>query len=193
MACQSLASAQSKMKNTYDQKSVLRKFQPGDKVLVLLPVGGSGLQAKFSGPYFVEHQLSDTDYVINTPDQRRKSQVCHVNMLKCHSSRTDNRSTPITPAAMVAVPHLISEEDELNGRQGSVPCARLRNSEILSKLDKFLSHLSEPAHRDVVRLIHSYPDLFGDNPTQTHILHHDIDVGEHSPIKQHAYRVNPTK
>ncbi|KAF7657930.1 hypothetical protein LDENG_00020310, partial [Lucifuga dentata] len=35
--------------------------------------------------------------------------------------------------------------------------------------------------------------LFNDSPTQTNVLHHDIDVGEHVPIKQHAYRVNPTK
>ena len=57
----------------------------------------------------------------------------------------------------------------------------------------FLSHLHEHAQGDVVRLIQSYPDLFGDNPTQTHVLCHDIDVGAHKPVKQHAYRVNPTK
>lgn len=30
-------------------------------------------------------------------------------------------------------------------------------------------------------------------PSQTHVLQHDIDVGDNAPIKQHPYRVNPEK
>lgn len=30
-------------------------------------------------------------------------------------------------------------------------------------------------------------------PTRTHVLQHDIDVGDFPPIKQHTYRVNPDK
>ncbi|KAL1279989.1 hypothetical protein QQF64_014589 [Cirrhinus molitorella] len=43
-----LAGVQSKMKTRYNQKSVVRSFQPGDSVLVLLPVPGSALQASQS-------------------------------------------------------------------------------------------------------------------------------------------------
>ena len=60
-AQKSLSSAQSKMKTRFDRKSANRSFQAGDKVLVLLPVVGSALQAKFSGPYEVESKLSDTN------------------------------------------------------------------------------------------------------------------------------------
>ena len=46
-ACQlardNLAKSQTKMKHRYDEKSVLRVFQPGEKVLVLLPLPGSSL------------------------------------------------------------------------------------------------------------------------------------------------------
>lgn len=37
-------------------------------------------------------------------------------------------------------------------------------------------------------LLYSYPSLFCDVPTCTHVVHHDIDVGSASPIKQLAYR-----
>lgn len=37
----------------------VRSFEPGDKVLVLLPVVGSNLLAQFAGPYSVEQNLSD--------------------------------------------------------------------------------------------------------------------------------------
>lgn len=81
-AREALSEAQSKMKGRYDHKAVSCEFVPGDKVLVLLPVLGSALQARFSGPYEVESKLSETDYVICTPDRRRKTRVCHINMLK---------------------------------------------------------------------------------------------------------------
>ena len=74
-------------KSHFDHKSVLRSFQVGDKVFVLLPVVGSALQAKFSGPYEVLSKLSETDYAIHTPERRRKSRICHVNMLKSYVSR----------------------------------------------------------------------------------------------------------
>ncbi|KAI2645228.1 Retrovirus-related Pol polyprotein [Labeo rohita] len=90
LAPQSLLSAQSKMKDNYDKKSVKRSFEVGDKVLVLLPLPGSSLQAKFAGPYEVQEKLSDIDYVIRTPERHRKSCVCHINMLKSYVSRSDS-------------------------------------------------------------------------------------------------------
>uniref|UniRef100_A0A8C1S4H7 Integrase catalytic domain-containing protein n=1 Tax=Cyprinus carpio TaxID=7962 RepID=A0A8C1S4H7_CYPCA len=79
---QHLVKTQSKMKAHYDKQSVVRNFQPGEKVLVLLPVPGSALQAKFPGPYVVERKLGETDYVISTPDRKRKTRLCYINMLK---------------------------------------------------------------------------------------------------------------
>ncbi len=35
--------------------------------------------------------------------------------------------------------------------------------------------------------------LFGDVPSRTHWLEHDIDVGDAEPIRQHFYRVSPNK
>uniref|UniRef100_A0A087YSQ8 Gypsy retrotransposon integrase-like protein 1 n=1 Tax=Poecilia formosa TaxID=48698 RepID=A0A087YSQ8_POEFO len=68
LAQENLAKAQSKMKARYDKKSVSRNFIPGQKVLVLLPIGGSSLHAQFSGPYEVDRKINETNYVIKTPD-----------------------------------------------------------------------------------------------------------------------------
>jgi len=56
-------------------------FQPGDKVLVLLPIPGNLLQGKLHGPYVIEQQLGSVDYVVSTPDRRKAKCVCHVNLL----------------------------------------------------------------------------------------------------------------
>lgn len=45
-----LATSQAKMKRHFDQRAVDRSFQPGDKVVLLLPVSGSALSVKFSSP-----------------------------------------------------------------------------------------------------------------------------------------------
>ena len=42
-----LKSAQSKMKLRYDENAQDRSFEPGDKVLALLPIPGKPLQARY--------------------------------------------------------------------------------------------------------------------------------------------------
>lgn len=69
----------------------------------------------------------------------------------------------------------------------------LQNLEILPWLDLYLNDLSGAQRDDVVILIKSNLPWFSDVPTQSHILTHDIDVGNSTSIKQHANRVNPDK
>lgn len=87
----------------------------------------------------------------------------------------------------------MSEVEDVVGPSSAVVHGQLKNSEMLSKLDECFPHLSQLQHEDVVSLIKSHVSLFSDVPTQTHVLQHDIDVGDYLPIKQHAYRVNPDK
>lgn len=80
----------------YDKKSALRTFQPGDKVLVLPSLPGSSLRSQFSGPYAVEKKISDTNYVVQTPGRKRRTRVCHINMLKHYFPRD---TVPQPPSA----------------------------------------------------------------------------------------------
>ena len=93
LARESLASSQVSKKKRFDKRAVKREFQPGDEVLVFLPTPGSALTPRFSGPFVVESKVSDTDYVIRTPERRRKTRLCHINMLKLfHSREADQRN-----------------------------------------------------------------------------------------------------
>ena len=62
-----LKSAQSKMKLRYDENAQDINFEPGDKVLALLPIPVKPLQARYYGPYTVDKKLSDVNYIVNTP------------------------------------------------------------------------------------------------------------------------------
>uniref|UniRef100_A0A9J8B112 Gypsy retrotransposon integrase-like protein 1 n=1 Tax=Cyprinus carpio carpio TaxID=630221 RepID=A0A9J8B112_CYPCA len=184
LAREHLTATQSKMKAWYDKKSVSRSFQPNDEVLVLLPAPGSSLHAKFTGPYSVKEKLSDTDYVVSTPDRQRKTRVCHINMLK----RFVRDSKPDPPCNLVTtpLPVAVAEAVEQDGKG-------LLNSAVLKDLPSFLSHLEPEEASQTMQLMHRYSPLFSDVPGRTTVLEHDIDVGFAKPIKQHSYRVNPTK
>ncbi len=196
LAKKSLSSVQSQMKTHYDKKTVTRSFQAGDKVLVLIPTPGSALQAKFAGPYAIKEKLGDTNYIVETPDRRRKSSVCHINMLKAYVSRSDsdvNKSVVTIAPVTVSLSEYSPESDSLRMNSASFLSARLPNFETLLHLSEKLLHLSVSAQVDISNLIEKYPTLFNDFPSITHVINHDIDVGSHAPVKQNAYHVNPVK
>ena len=200
LAREALASSQENMKNRYDRRAVKRQFQPGEQVLVLLPTPGSALNARFSGPYVVVRQVSDTNYIIDTPERRRKTRLCHVNMLKSYHAREASQGkqqcTVVTAVPSVATSlacALSMVEDDLIVPSGGQQCGRLSNSEFMVSLESNLGYLPERQRSDVVGLFHAHPTLFGDVPSSTNVLKHDIDVGNAHPVKQHAYRCHIEK
>ena len=74
VANQNLQHAQTRMKVCYDKRSRERSFKPGDKVLVLLPLPGYPLQARYHGSYVVErnYKVGSVDYVIATTYQEMR-------------------------------------------------------------------------------------------------------------------------
>lgn len=200
LAKDSLSSSQVKMKQHYDQKAMARSFQPGDKVLILSPLPGSALSAKFSGPYVVEKKVSDTNYIIQTPDRRRRNRLCHVNMMKPYCTLEDGSGTPVVPEVKDLVSPVSAfstvgpaEEDGLVMCNATPQGVKLKNSEVLSDLSQFLAHLPDDRHGDVENLISDFPCLFNDIPSQTTVTTHDIVLTNPRPIKQHAYRASPAK
>ena len=71
--------------------------------------------------------------------------------------------------------------------------AKLKNSDVLRDLDSKLSHLSQSQRQDLEHLLHDFEHLFPDIPNRTDKIYHDVDVGDATPVKQHPYRLNPTK
>ena len=82
-----LKSAQIKIKLCYDENAQDRNFEPGDKVLALLPILGKPVQARYYGPYTVDKRLSDVSYIVNTPERHKQKQLCHINLLKEYIDR----------------------------------------------------------------------------------------------------------
>ena len=64
----------------------------------------------------------------------------------------------------------------------------LHNSDVL---DRKLNHLPEVERTVIKQLVEEFVGLFSDVPGKTIAAHHDIDVGDAHPIKQHPYQINP--
>ncbi|KAJ8050189.1 hypothetical protein HOLleu_03291 [Holothuria leucospilota] len=147
LAQENLRHSQKKMKAWYDKTTVKRQFKPGDKVLVFLPVSGQPLQARFQGPYVIERKVSDTDYVILTPDKRKSRRVCHINMMKRYYEREDcdiskdesvhdiNGNTNDTgdQVCIINADHELSN-DEIKANNVPDMCIKLQNSDVLKNL-----------------------------------------------------------
>src|SRR6218665_1502631 len=70
-------------------------YKEGELVLVLLPLMGKPLQAKFFGPYVIERRIDEVDYLVRPPDRRKARRVVHVNLLRKYIARVTDTPTPI--------------------------------------------------------------------------------------------------
>lgn len=201
LARENLGKAQLKMKTWFDRRSECRKFSPGDQVLMLLPVTGLSFLARFAGPYSVIKRVSDQNYIVSTPDKRKSTQLCHVNLLKPYFCCARENAVPgaeIKPVALVTEVSNFSlgmadcrPTEEERVPPDCIVQPRLCNSEQLIKLDVMLEHLSKENRQQLVDLITEFPSLFSDTPSCTDLIYHDIDVGNSLPIRQRFYRVSP--
>ena len=204
IAKRNLQESQSKMKVWYDRKAKSRCFEPGDRVLVLFPVVGNPLQAKYSGPYKVVKKISDTNYLVKTPGRRKETQVCHITMLKAYHEgpkpelvTLNNRLGLESPMHSKDCVGQVAEKEEdtesgvrLEDDQQPI---KLQNSQILDDLGTKLSHLPSVQRKGLAEVITQYREVFPDVPSKTNLIEHDVDVGDSAPIKQHPYRVSPMK
>ena len=192
LAQKNLKLSQGRMKLWYDKKARCRTFKPGDQVLVLLPLHGQPLQARYCGPYTVEQKISNVDYLIKTPGRRKEKRMCHINMLKPYHIREGNE-TPVAVAMNCVVQSKGEQEAMTHECEEIGRSPRLKNSEVLLNMEQKLSHLPVREREMLKDLLGEFVVLFPDVPRKTTVAVHDIDVGDTPPIKQHPYRVNPVK
>ena len=139
-----LGAAQKKMKGYYDQKAKYCSFAPGEEVLVLLPLQGQPLAARYCGPYMIEKKVGDLDYLVATPDRRKRAQLCHVNMLKSYFRRKNQEgcfSSAKKEASLVLFSFRAEEATEVLGSELGVPAEDWGKYGVL--LGERLQHLGE--------------------------------------------------
>ena len=127
-AHEELRKATSRNAKHYNARSRKRRFNPGDKVVILLPTDHNKLLLQWKGPFKVVHKLGDNDYCL---DVNGKLKTFHANLLKRYIDRVDmskvasngvSSGSDVNAAEMlevIAQATIVDQEDDDDEEDGS--------------------------------------------------------------------------
>lgn len=172
LAHDNMAKAQAQQKSWYDRSARSRSFEPGQKVMLLLPSAESSLLAKWQGPFEVLRKMGPVTYQISMPGRRKPQQVFHINLLKLWVPREEE------PGHLLWA-RTVDEDEELQEQYFPVAQGEPSQPE--------LGHLPPRRRWELQRCI---PEgLFREEPGRTTLTQHGIRLTSPGPIRQTCYRV----
>lgn len=193
IAAKNMKTAQESMVK-HQKSPVQRSFAVGEKVLVFFPTSGAPLKSKYSGPYVIQRKLSPTNYIIQTPDRRKQTQLVHINLIKKYIERASGDASQQTILCIQTPKESTTLGNEASDTPVEIPSPRGNppNSEVLKDLPKYLELTEDDG---VISLIKQFPSITSDVPGSCNILAHDITLVDPNikPIRQAPYRLNPHK
>ncbi len=170
LSMENLLQAQDKQSQLYNRGARLRKFTPGEKVLVLLPTASSKLLAKWQGPFEVARRIGDLNYEVIRSDRNGARQIYHLNLLK--------KWTEVEPVMLATA---VSREDDL----GPEVIPKTHSLPLAPGGD----HLSPSQLTDVARLQAEFADVFSSLPGRTNLIQHHIETEPGMIVRSRPYRL----
>ncbi|XP_061110533.1 uncharacterized protein LOC133136803 [Conger conger] len=164
-----LREAQKSQKTWYDKQARHREFQPGQKVLLLLPSSNSKLLAKWQGPYIITRKMGPVTYEVHQPEKKKPVQTYHVNLLKEWKER------PIQALMVREVDMEEEEETELETQSKTAT--------------PVLAHLAPEQAAQLLQVFQEARSLFATSPGQTTLVEHVVRLKDERPIRQRPYRI----
>ncbi|KAJ8375574.1 hypothetical protein SKAU_G00061540 [Synaphobranchus kaupii] len=157
--------AQEAQARLYNRGAQVREFQPGDKVLVLVPTQECKFLAKWHGPYEVVEKITPVNYTVRQMGRRQSNQIYHINLLKrwyepsqvpvrALSTNLSSTTPPDVPMGKQLSPHQVQELKELISRNR---------------------------------------DVFSDQPGRTNVIAHDIITEPGKKVRLRRYRIPETR
>ncbi|XP_057693505.1 uncharacterized protein LOC130916648 [Corythoichthys intestinalis] len=168
LAREHMKTSQKQQKTWYDSAARERGFDPGQKVLVMLPSEDSKLLAKWQGPYEVKEKLGPTTYKVALPGRGRAVRVLHVNLLKEWVSKEER------PVSL----YIRSTEDEEREEQ-YLP--------VTLASEPGLDHLPVKQRLEVGKICSS--EVFKETPGYTTVVMHDVALKNNAVPKRMSYRI----
>ncbi|XP_053486641.1 uncharacterized protein LOC128611284 [Ictalurus furcatus] len=153
--------AQEEQKKVYNCPAQPREFQPGDRVLLLVPSSACKFLARWQGPYTVLERRGPVNYRLQQPGKRADEKLYHVNLLKKW----------VEPAPVVSA---FAAQDSDRGKATLVG----------------LGEGLTPAQRqELTELIDQFADVFSATPGMTQLVQHEIKTPPGVVVRQRPYRV----
>ncbi|KAL9963057.1 hypothetical protein ACROYT_G032222 [Oculina patagonica] len=177
LAHSELQKSQQKGKHYYDRKTKVRKLQPGDKVLVLLPTDHNKLLMQWKGPFEVSAVVGLNDYKVKV---KGKERVYHVNLLKKYFEREE--PAEVSAVAIEAETEETEVEADFLEIGGYVPKESIHDVTTgpnlrIDQRDEFMD------------LAHQFSSLFTEAPGTTNLVQHHIKLTSEEPVRSKPYPV----
>ena len=191
LAHSELEKAQQKGKHYYDRKSKVRKSQPGEKLLVLLPTDHNKLLMQRKGPFEISSVVGLNDYRVKV---KGKEKVYHANLLKKYFEREETTvegavavgtgATSIDDAVDCA-----AKVDEAEGEE--VDFLELGGYVAKESIEDVTSgpNLTDEQQTEFTDLAKQFTNLFTEAPGTTDLVQHHIKLTSDEPVRSRPYPV----
>ena len=182
LAHKNLKKGQIKQKAYYDRRARSRKFDVGDKVLLLLPTDSNKLLLQWKGPYEVVEVVNRMEYKI---DVNGVVSTYHANMFKQYVERRNELSHCLLSAEAIE-----SVDDDDNEDFPLDDCTFPTAKKQRSYRDVIISNtLTSEQRKEVQTLIKQYPGVLSSLPGRTDRIQHDIKLLTSEPIRTKGYSI----
>ena len=193
IAHEELQKAQQKGKHYYDRKTKVRKFQPGDKVLVLLPTDHNKLLMQWKGPYEVSAVVGTNDYKVKVKD---KLKVYDANLLKKYIEREEEleeAAAAIAEGLVTNVPctgevSKIEVPPDTDDDGDFLEIGRYVAKESIADV-KTGPGLNDTDRAEFLDLAEEFSSLFTEAPGTTNLVQHHINLTSDEPVRSKPYPV----
>ena len=152
-----------------------------------LSVEGKLLNTKLHGPYKIIDKRGPVNYLLETPDRRKKTLLCPINLLRPYIER-DNR---FGNSALSTNLIIQNDCDKPTLSESNDSCFVIKHD---TNKFNYSNDLTLSQKSDLDKLMFKFKDIFSDNPGRTHLGTHTILVKpDIQPVKCNAYRKHPDK
>ena len=164
-----LQKAQQKGKHYYDRKTKVRKFQEGDKVLVLLPTDHNKLLMQWKGLFEVSAVVGLNDYKVKV---KGKDKVYHANLLEKYFERdepTEESAVTTKPSAAVTREEDDKYEPDIKAQEGVGDFLEIGGYVAMELVaDASISpNLTDEQRAEFLELAHQFSSQFTEAPGTT--------------------------
>ena len=153
--------AQAQQARVYNRGAQVREFEPGHKVMVLVPTNACKFLAKWQGPYEIMERMGPVNYRIRQVGRRKGKQIYHVNLLKPW------HEPPPVPSNVFSA----------NLSPQSLPPVKMGDQ------------LSSRQVQALGELLARSKDVFSETPGRTTVIAHDIETEPGKTVRLRPYRI----
>ncbi|XP_040068703.1 uncharacterized protein LOC120841790 [Ixodes scapularis] len=175
IAHEELARSGARYARYYNRKTKERSFQPGEKVLLLLPTDNNKLLLQWKGPFLVTRKTGEVDYEIQTATGLK---LFHANLLKKYEERGIEKEDERQACAVLSLTE--TEDDQ------PIPLPAFQREEGPGDA-KVSSKLSAEQKSQLDRVMRSHENIFSDVPGKTTWIQCELKQTTDTPIYVRQY------